>query len=99
MRIKFVQSGGYAGLVRGCELDASSLTGDAAESFAFLRNLLKTSDGTIRENSAGKDVTVYQIEIITGDRSDVISFDDMTMPEKLYPLVQILIESSKPLKP
>lgn len=99
MKIKFVQSGGYAGLMRGCEMDASSLTNEASESFAFLRNLLTTSGGTIREASAGKDLTVYNIEVTEGDRSETISFDDMTIPKQLFPLLEHLIESAKPLKP
>lgn len=85
--------------MRGCELDATSLTGETSEAFASLRELIKASGGKKYESLSGKDVTVYHIEIIEGDRSETISFDDMTIPQQLFPLLQHLIESAKPLKP
>ena len=90
MKIKFRQSGGYAGLRMGCDLDTDLLS--TAES-TKLASLVKASGisqlkSTHSKNTA--DVISYQITIETNDGTHQITFDDLTLPESVIPLLDYL---------
>lgn len=98
MKIKFRQSGGYAGLRMGCELDTNVLSIDEA---AQLESLVKTS-GILKaksdrsENTA--DLINYEITIETKEGTHQVTFDDLTLPESVVPLLDYLQSHAKPLR-
>jgi len=95
VRIKFVQSGGFGGLLKGCEVDAAVL-GETER--AGLQVLL--DEGARRERSPGsRDLTTYDITVETGDQTLTLSFDDLTMPPLARSLLQALVARAKPLRP
>ena len=98
MKVKFGQSGGYAGLRRGCELDTDSLPADEA---ATLQSLVEQS-GILQAKSGrtptARDLFNYDITIETSQGSHHVSFDDMTMPESVDPLLEYLQDRAKPVR-
>jgi hypothetical protein len=98
MKIKFRQSGGYAGLRMGCDLDTNSLS--TAES-TQLESLVKTS-GILQARSGrsenAADLINYEITIETKDGIYQVKFDDLTLPESIIPLLDYLQNQAKPLK-
>lgn len=98
MKIKFRQSGGYAGLIMGCELDTNLLSPKEATK---LKSLVEQSDifqtkSTRSENTA--DLINYEITIETKKAKHQVRFDDLSLPEKVLPLLNYLQSQAKPLR-
>ncbi|PSB04980.1 protealysin inhibitor emfourin [Merismopedia glauca] len=98
MKIKFRQSGGYAGLRIGCELDTNLLPPEEATK---LQSLVEQSDifptkSDRSENTA--DLINYEITIETKEGTHQVTFDDLTLPENIIPLLDYLQDRAKPLR-
>ena len=105
-KIRFRQTGGFAGLVRGCELAPGAL--DAKER-QELERLLR--DSGLAENSGGKpvipsgganrgrarDLVQYEIEIESDAAVARYSLDDLDLSEKIAPLVAFLQKCARPM--
>lgn len=90
MIIRFEQSGGFAPVVRGCELDTASLSPeDAAE----LVRLVKASGVlamTSPKQSQGRDIYSYHLTIKTDQGTHTIAFDQLNLPAGAKSLVEFL---------
>lgn len=98
MKIKFRQSGGYAGLRTGYDLDLNSLPTDEAKKVQDLvtaSGILQTSSN--RSKNAA-DLINYEISIESSQGTHQISLDDLTLTENILPLLDYLQERAKPLK-
>jgi hypothetical protein len=98
MKIKFRQSGGYAGLRMGCDLDTNSLSSDEAtqlESLVNTSGILQANSGR-SENAA--DLISYEMTIETQSGTHQVKFDDLTLPESVLPLLDYLQSKAKPLR-
>ena len=98
MKIQFQQSGGFAGLIRGCEIDTQLLSPDEA---AQLQSLVRQS-GILQlqsqrtENAA--DLFNYEIVIETEDGNRYsISSDDNSLPQSVKPLLEYLQSQCQPI--
>ena len=98
MKITFRQSGGYAGLVMGSEIDTDSL---AAEEAAKLKSLVEQSgilQAQSKQTPNSADLLYYEITIETKKGIHQVSFDDMSLPESAIPLLEYLQDRAKPLR-
>lgn len=97
MQVRFRQSGGFAGLRRGCDLDTDTLP---AEEAANLRSLVEQS-GVLQAQSGrtakARDLFNYEITIETSDGTHLVTFDDGSKPEGIEPLLEYLQNLSEPL--
>lgn len=95
MKIKFRQSGGYAGLRLGCDLDTKFLSPEEATQ---LESLVEKS-GILRSQSARSENTAdqinYEITIETDRGICQRTFDDLTLPESVLPLLDYLQSHAK----
>jgi hypothetical protein len=99
MKITYRESGGFAGLSRGVEIDTSTLpAADARRVEALVaRAGLKQQ---ARAGPAGaRDLAGYQITIESDAGRVAVSFDDMTVPEDADDLLAYLQERAGPLPP
>ena len=99
LKIRYVQSGGYAGLIRGCTIDAAALAPAAS---MVMKRLVKAA--SIAKLKAARtqgvaDLILHDFAIETDAGSLHLSFDDLTLPTALKPLVAFLTRRSKPLPP
>ena len=96
MKVTFRQSGGFAGLSRGCELDTAELP--AAEA-AKLEAMVAAS-GLDRRPPAtppgARDLTNYEIRVETPAGATVAAFDDLNAPPEAADLLAYLRRSSGP---
>jgi hypothetical protein len=95
--IRFRQSGGFSGLVRGCEAALETL--DSGERRALESHF---SSGTVAAStgaSPARDLVVYEIEADTDSGATRIEFDEMNVPGNLAALVERLAKVSRPIKP
>ena len=94
MKLTFRQTGGFAGLSLGCEIDDAELTRAEA---ARLRRLVRR--GRLEDVAApadARDVTTYQITIETPGGVRRATFHDLAVPEGLQPLLDFLQRRAGP---
>ena len=99
LKVTFEQSGGFAGLLKGCVLDADALPADES---AELRRLVAASglDVSREDLSRGaRDRRQIAITIERGGERVAIVCDDGCTPEGARPLVAFLAARSRPVRP
>jgi hypothetical protein len=99
LKIRYVQSGGLAGLVRECVIDAAALAPAAA---ATVRRLVKAAPLAklqTKKTGGAADLLLHDFSIETDAGAFHLSFDDLSLPAVLKPLVTFLARRSKPIPP
>lgn len=90
MKVRYRQSGGYAGLVMGCELDTDKLPASEAPELARLVRQAALDKVGVKKSSRGRDLTNHEIIVENNGRTTKASFDDMTIPADVQPLLDFL---------
>jgi hypothetical protein len=100
MKVKFRQSGGFGGLVRGCEVDTQSLAAPLAKKLeSLVQPLLERKTPKSAAPPPGSaDLTNYEIEIEAGGKPLRIVADDLSIPPAVEPLLDYLRKQAKPEK-
>ena len=96
MRVKFVQSGGFLGMVKGCELDTKALSPEAAKE---LKRLVTDSGFTSSFealSTKARDLAQYEITIIDSKRKVSVLLDAATVPSAAKPLIGHLKQQARP---
>lgn len=91
-KIRFRVSGGFAGLVRGAEIDASELS--SSERSALVKAVKNASTAAA---SDARDLQTYELEIIGDGTTHRLAFDEMHEPAGLDGLVQRLSARARPV--
>ncbi|HEY9662671.1 MAG TPA: protealysin inhibitor emfourin [Allocoleopsis sp.] len=98
MKIQFSQSGGYAGLRMGCEIDTASLPPPEAERLTALVENSGILQATSQRTPHAADLFTYEFAIEARQGNHQVSFDDMSLPERVRPLLEYLQEQVHPLR-
>ncbi len=95
MRVTFRESGGFAGLVRGCDLDTEKMPpGEAVKLRALVEKCDLNQGGVLAESA--RDALVYEVTVESGGTRRKLLFDDLSIPPSAGPLVEYLVERSTP---
>lgn len=94
MKLRFRQSGGFAGLERGCEVAVAALTPELRK---LLEHALAHAESPPASPLGGADLTQYSLAVDTPGKGRELRFDDTTVPPALAPLLAHLTAASKPL--
>jgi hypothetical protein len=96
MKVSFRESGGFAPILRGCELDTDTLpTDDAARLKALVEASGILTMQTVR--SRGMDIRVYDLTVQTDRGSHQVTFDQLSLPDAARPLLDFLRLHSRDL--
>lgn len=95
MRIDFESSGGFANLQLSYHIDTETLSPEQAEE---LLKLVKNSgvfdiqqrDLTSKSTGSPADVISYRLSLSEGTRQKTLSFNDVTAPASLQPVLALL---------
>lgn len=96
MKIHFVQSGGFVGLCRGCELDTAELAPHRAQELEHIARMSGISTSGTFFSQSGRDLQQYDITINDGTSKVSVTFDDETLPAAAQSLVDYLQKCSRP---
>ena len=105
-KIRFLQTGGFAGLVRGCELASEA---PDAKDWEELGRLLRESglaEGPAARHAApargpdrglARDFIQYEIEIESASGTARFALDDLDLTDRVAPLVAFLQQHARPM--
>ena len=95
MKISFVQSGGFLGVIRECKIDTTVLARDTAQK---IEHIAKTSGISVSGeffSDSGRDLQQYEITIADKNSTISVVFDDDTVPVSAKSLVGYLKSHSR----
>ena len=100
MRISFERSGGFAGITMKTAVDEKDLAPGEAQK---LRKLVEEADffnlsGKMMARSPRPDRFQYELKLEGDDRQHTVTVSEEVMPVKLKPLVNWLIEKTRPAR-
>lgn len=96
MKIRFRQTGGFAGLSLGCDLDTAALAGNDAKKLLQLVKKSRLAEGHRPKSKKGRDLGNYEITIIDEARTVTTTFDDMSVPQGAEELLDFLRSNARP---
>ena len=96
MHVKFQQSGGFAGLLRGCEFDTTELPAEEQARFRRLVRDASTSSRDIKNSQLSRDATLYEISLEDNGSKRLIKADDSSLTQGLAPLIEFLQSKARP---
>jgi hypothetical protein len=99
MTVKFLQSGGFGGLFKGCDLNTEQLSAEQALELEGLVKRSGLSDSQEQRSTSARDLRQYELTIEAGSKKFKVIFDDETLPADAKPLVNFLLKLSKPKSP
>ena len=99
MEITFVQSGGFAGLIRGVRIDPATLPAAEREELERLVAACGVAGSCEQFAEGGRDRRRYDLAIDHDGRIDRLSCDDGCVPEAARPLVAFLAARATPQGP
>lgn len=99
MKVTFVQSGGVAGLVKGCDLDTATLPKEAGEELERLARASNLPKSGQYLSDTARDLFTYEITLDDGKAKTAVVLDDSTVPATAKPLVAFVKKHAKPRKP
>jgi hypothetical protein len=94
MKLTFRQSGGFAGLSLGCEIDDADLPRAEAARLRRLVQRCRLEDAA--PPAEARDVTTYEITIETPAGVRHATFHDLAVPERMQPLLDFLQRRAAP---
>jgi hypothetical protein len=99
-RIRFRQSGGFAGLTRECEVEAADLTSEERDALERrVRRRPAADEVTARTSPEARDVLGYALAIETTTGPVRLEFDELNVPPDLAGLVRSLSARCRPARP
>ena len=96
MKLRFQQSGGFAGLVRGCEMKMADLPPALS---SLVAELQKSGLPKSRGPSALRDGMMCELWLEGPNQKIKFTLQDGETPEELEPLLEFLRSRSKPQAP
>jgi uncharacterized protein (DUF2126 family) len=101
MKVSFLQSGGFAGLSRGCELDTRQMNEADAKQLAELVEAagIRAVGTSSAEKAPYPDARSYRFTVTdeTGAIHEAV-FTDSSLSDQLMPLLQRMRACSRPVK-
>jgi hypothetical protein len=100
MKIRFVQSGGFVGLIRECEINTQDLPPAEAQHVRdlVLKSGIPPEGEFVLRKPEARDVQVYSITL-EGDGYRVRAvYDQLSVPPEARPLVAYLMSQAKPFR-
>lgn len=98
MKITFRQSGGYAGLTKGCEIDTELLSSEEAQELKSLVAQTGILEAQSKQSPNVADAYNYLIIIETRERIHQVSFDQLSLSQEVIPLINFLKDRSDYIK-
>lgn len=91
-----MQSGGFAGIIKGCSIDATDLAPDERRELESLVAASGLTESFESFSGTGRDLRRYDISIERDTVVQRICCDERSLPEAVRPLVGFLLVRARP---
>jgi hypothetical protein len=95
MKITYRRTGGFAPIPVSCSLDTETMPADEAQELVRLVHASGFMKLESRRNSAARDVRLHTIKVEHDAAGKDVSFDDVSIPAEVRPLIQFLQARAK----
>jgi hypothetical protein len=95
MKVRFRQTGGFGGLVLGCDLDKSTLPPVEAQELTRLVKQANLEKIQKRRSEKARDLQNYEISVESDEITAKASFDDMSVDATVEPLLDFLRQRAR----
>ena len=95
MKIRFRQTGGFGGLVLGCDLETSTLPPADARQLTQLIKQANLEKAHTKRSPKGRDLENYEISVDSDELTAKASFDDMSIDANVKPLLDFLRQRAR----
>jgi hypothetical protein len=95
MKIRFRQTGGFGGLVLGCDLDTSTLPPAEAQELTRLVKQANLEKIQTRRSEKARDLQNYEIAVEGEGMTAKATFDDMSIEASVEPLLDFLRDRAR----
>jgi hypothetical protein len=95
MKIRFRQTGGFGGLVLGCDLDTSALPPTEAQELARLVKQANLEKIQTRRSEKARDLQNYEIAVEGDGMTAKATFDDMSVDADVERLLDFLRDRAR----
>jgi hypothetical protein len=95
MKVRFRQTGGFGGLVLGCDLDTSTLPPAEAQELARLVKQASLEKIQTRRSEKARDLQNYEIAVEGDGMTAKATFDDMSIEASVEPLLDFLRDRAR----
>ncbi|NGZ02207.1 MAG: hypothetical protein CV090_04045 [Nitrospira sp. WS238] len=95
MKVRFRQTGGFGGLILGCDLDTAVMARDEADQLLQLIEKANIQGVSQRRHPRGRDLLVYEVALEENGKHIRASFDSMTTPSQVEPLLRFLAQRAR----
>jgi len=95
MKIRFRQTGGFGGLVLGCDLDTRTLPPAEAQELTRLIKQTNLEKIQTRRSEKARDLQNYEIAVEGDGITAKASFDDMSVDASVEPLLDFLRQRAR----
>jgi len=99
MQITFLESGGFAGAIRGVRIDAATLPAGEREALERLVAACGLAGSCELNTAGGRDRRQYDLAIDQDGRIDRLTCDDGCVPEAARPLIAFMAARATPQGP
>jgi Emfourin len=95
MKVRFRQTGGFGGLVLGCDLDTSTLPPAEAQELTRLVKQANLERIHAKPSQKARDLQNYEIVVESDEIAAKASFDDMSVDANVEPLLDFLRQRAR----
>jgi len=95
MKIRFRQTGGFGGLVLGCDLDTSTMPPAEAQELTRLVKQANLEKIRPQRSEKARDLQNYEIAVEGDGITAKASFDDMSVDASVEPLLDFLRQRAR----
>ncbi len=95
MKVRFRQTGGFAGLVLGCDLDTSTLPPAEAQELTRLVKQANLEKIQTRRSEKARDLQNYEVAVESNEMTAKATFDDMSVDANVEPLLDFLRQRAR----
>jgi hypothetical protein len=95
MKVRFRQTGGFGGLVLGCDLDTNTLAPVEAQELTRLVKQADLENFKARRDEKARDLQNYEIAVEGNGLTAKATFDDMSIDPNVEPLLEFLRQRAR----
>lgn len=99
MKLSFRKSGGFAPIFLGCQFDTEANPGPESMQLETLAKASNILSQTNKRVEAARDVFYYTFEVQDQGKSNKVTFDQLSVPPEVQPLLDFVMQHAKNMLP